>query len=754
MYDDPGKLPSGVTQDQWLSYDTNDGDLLKTWLTRLYMLPNEVENYKNGKETDWYSKVFRQGLQQDYNLSMSGKKDEISYYWSLGYTENESLIYGDRFSTIRSRVNLDAIITKFLSVGLNTQFAYRDESAIAAGWESVVSASPWGDMYNEDGSYRRWPMDGSNSTSNPFYERSHIDRDKNYNTLNTNLYAKVTLPLNITFQTTFAPRFQYYNYMNHQKTTHAEWVNVGGMVQRETEKVFQWQIDNLLKWNKTFGIHSFDVTLLQNAEKNQIWNTQANNERFSPNDILGFHNLKGGTNPTVNSVDEISTGGAYMARVFYSLMDKYMVTGTFRRDGYSAFGQMNPWANFASAAFAWRFTDEKFWVGELKSVLEHGKFRVSYGTNGNRDIGIYRALSDMNSSGKYWYADVSTGSIYQVSQLYASNMSNKDLKWENTAALNLGLDFTFRNQIIDGSIDVYHGSTTNLLMLRALPTIIGFTTVMSNMGEVQNRGFEITLNSNNIRNEKLSWRTSFNFSTNKNKILHLYGNMVDVVDTNGNVIGQKEADDTQNRWFIGRPINQIWELKPLGIWQIGEEENATKYGVRPGDFKVYDPDGNYRFENSDRQFLGQTDPKFRWNLRNDFTFLKDFNLSFMIYSYWGHQKQYNLPKYNGQYYDRVSSYVLPYWTPENPINTHSRLNSSSGSASYNIYWDDSFIRFDNISLAYTVPAQLSHKASIQNLKFFVTIRNVAVWAKKWEFWDPEYSGPTPRYYTFGLNMTL
>jgi TonB-linked SusC/RagA family outer membrane protein len=762
MYDDPRNLPSGVTQEQWLSYDSNDGDPVKTWFTRLYMQANELENYLNGKETDWYNAVFNPGLRQDYNVSLSGKKDEVSYFWSLGYADNESLIYGEQFSTYRSRLNLDADVTKFLSVGVNTQFAYRDESnlhwddhpRVTADWGAMLWASPWGDMYNEDGTYRRRPMGSENSSNNPFYEMSHVERDRTYTTLTTSMYAKIKLPFNITFQSTYSPRFLFHNYMNHQKSTHIDWAPQNGMVQREEEKIFQWQVDNLLKWNQTFGIHTFDVTLLQNAEKYLKWNTKANNSLFSPNDLLGFHNIKGGTNPSVDSNDEMNTGSAYMARVFYSLMDRYMITGTFRRDGYSAFGQAHPWANFGSGAIAWRFTDESFWNEKLKNVLEQGKIRVSYGTNGNRDIGMYSAISDLNTSGKYWYANAATGAIYQRSQMYVNRMQNSNLKWESTASLNVGLDFTFHKQIIDGSIEVYRSKTTNLLVERALPDILGFSNVWDNLGEVQNNGIELTLNTINIRKENLLWRTTLNFSRNVNKITHLYGNMEDVLDENGNVIGQKEADDVKNKWFIGKPINVVWELEPQGVWQIGQEEEAQKYGVLPGDFRIYDPNGDYKFEDSDKQFLGQKDPKFRWTLRNDLTIMKNFNFSFMLYSYWGQLKEYNRPKNNDGFKDRSTDYVLPYWTPENPINTHARMYSSNGSANYAMYWDNSFIRLDNISLAYTVPAKLTQKASIQNLKFLFTIRNVAVWAKDWEFWDPENNGPTPRYFTFGLNMTL
>jgi hypothetical protein len=233
--------------------------------------------------------------------------------------------------------------------------------------------------------------------------------------------------------------------------------------------------------------------------------------------------------------------------------------------------------------------------------------------------------------------------------------------------------------------------------------------------------------------------------------------MVDVVDKEGNVIGRKEADDPANSWFIGKPVNVVWELKPKGVWQIGEEEEAKKYGAIPGDFKIEKRDGpvngSYALTNDDKEFLGQTDPKFRWNLRNDINFLKNFNLSFMIYSLWGHKKQYNFPKNTRTSMQRRSDYVIPYWTPDNPINTHARLFSRDP-AVFNIFWDNSFIRLDNISLSYNVPAQLSQKAAIKSIKLLVTIRNVAVWAPKWEFWDPQSNSPTPRTYTFGLSMSL
>ena len=164
-----------------------------------------------------------------------------------------------------------------------------------------------------------------------------------------------------------------------------------------------------------------------------------------------------------------------------------------------------------------------------------------------------------------------------------------------------------------------------------------------------------------------------------------------------------EKDDVSNRWFIGKDISAIWDLKVIGVWQENEAAEAAKYGVRPGDFKLEDVNGDGTFSDADRQFLGSDNPSFQWTLRNEFTLFRNFDFSFMIYSIWGHKRAFNQAKNNSGFLDRQNSYKFAYWTPENPSNEYARLFSSNGSAGFSVYREPSFIRLSTVSLGYTIP---------------------------------------------------
>ncbi len=759
MYTDPRKL-QGISQLDWYNYDQKtpvssftEEELLSAWLIRLELKQPEIDNFLNNKITNWPSLVFQTGLQQDYQASISNRtQDGSSYYWSLGYSDREGIITGNKFQTFRSRLNLESKISDWLRVGLNAGFSSRNEGFLQADWGQMVNISPYGSNNIGDPEYSmfhwRYPTDDVTPV-NPFFDNLYRDRKDVYTTLNGNMYAIVDLPFNIEYQVNFIPYLEFREYYNHESTKHFEWATNGGRAERTTHKRYNWQVDNILRFSQRFAQdHNVEATFLFNAEKGQYWSQKMTATQFSPSDVLGYHRMQAGTVPLNESNDTYRTGDALMGRLFYSYKDRYMLTTTVRRDGYSAFGQKNPRATFPSVALGWIFTAEDF-AEPILDWFDYGKLRFSWGENGNRDIGQYEALSDM-TSGPHPYID-QTGNVYITSQMYVNRMSNSELKWERKASYNAGLDFSFLNNRLSGSIDGYIANTFDLLVDRVLPEISGFNSVAANLGQLQTKGFEVTLNAGIIERQNFSWNANANFFLNRREIITLYGDMVDVLDDEGNVIGQKEADDIQNQWFIGRDPDQIWNYEHIGVWQVEEAEQAAVYGLQPGDFKYKDQNEDGVMTNADRIFMGYSTPRFNWNLRNEFIFNKNLSLSFLMYSHWGQYGSFNRASNSSGFKDRVSEYVQPYWTPENRINNYARIGSKNDGS---VYREKSFIRLDNVTLSYRVPRNLLERISVQDMTLSLSARNVAVFSPHWDFWDPENSNPAPRSINASVNFTL
>lgn len=759
-FSDPNNLPAGVTLEDWISYRPTTGNYTYDWLVRLGLFEPELDNYFAGRTFDWYDETYQKAFRQDYNVNISGKKDKVSYYWSLGYLNNEGIVIGDKYKSYRSRLKLDFDVTSWLSAGVNVQYSYRDQGAIPRSVNQIWANTPYSTPTDLDGNPMLYPTGIDNASSiNSAYNDSFIDRSAIRNSFTGSMYAKIKLPFGISYQVNFSPRLLLYNYRNHRSSQHPVWKSFGGDAERRSEMSYNWQVDNLIRWEHTFAQkHQVEVTLLQNAEENQSWQEIQTTQQFAPSDILGYHRMQAGTVPAISSNDTRNTGDALMGRLFYSFDKKYMLTASVRRDGYSAFGVSNPHATFPSVALGWVFSEEPFFKFP---AMDFGKLRVSWGQNGNRDIGMYAALAEMKTD-QYIYQTLN-GNIDLSNSVYVSTMANKDLKWETTSSFNFGLDFGFLDSRISGNIDVYKMVTSDLLINRSLTETIGFGEVMANLGEVQNTGFELSLRTLNIDAKNFQWNTTFNFSLNRNKVNHLYGDYENVLDDNGNVIGRKEMDDIKNEWFIGKDISSIWTYNVIGVWQENEAEQAAEYGLRPGDMKIKDVDGNKIYDNNDKEFIGYKTPRFRWTLRNEFTLFKNWNLSFMLYSYWGHKAPYQRAKhFEAGTLTKTNYFKIPYWTAENPTNEYARLYSDDKNIGANFYRSLSFIRLDNISIGYTVPKSFLNKFKIEGMNIYGTIKNVGCWAPDWEYYDPEaYNADSPntvsstnRTYTLGVNVTF
>ena len=768
----------GISQEQWASNGPKTSQagesLLSLYARRMGFDADAaivMENFLAGRTYDWEDAVFRNGFNQDYNASISGATDRINYYMGFGYLNNQGAIQGDNYHTYRANMKLNAKITDWLEVGGNVNFQDRSDISqkVPLGsnyWDdNQLRESPYASRYDADGNEMQYPRTGNptNGGYNYHFQQQYIDLDKGYTVLNTIFNAKVTLPYGFTYQFNIAPRFQWFydRYWMSAELPDSKAADRGS--NRNTSKTFNWNLNNTLTWDRTFNdLHHFTVTLVQEAEENRYWYDEIHARNITPTDVLGFHYIEGANKEqsSFRTNDTHYTAAAYLGRLFYGFMDRYMLTATVRRDGYSAFGQNNPWANFWSLGASWVLSEEKF--AQNWNWLDMAKLRLSYGTNGNRSLSdTYLALSNLANGGLYAYYKYGSTSQEVLNALQVSRLGNPNLEWEKTSSWNFGVDFSFINRRISGSLDIYHKRTHDMIMAQRLPNFTGFSSITTNLGEVTNTGFELTLNTRNIDTENFKWNTSLGFSYNKNKIKHLYYEY----DEDG-----KEMDDTSNGWFIGKPIGEIWYWETDGIWQANEAEQAALVNQKPGDPKVvnvYTEDDKILddgtrvpvYNDKDRTYQGTTQPPVYWSMRNDFTFFKNFTFSFSMYSYMGHKSRagywLNGDNSGSMFTQTCNTFKKEYWTPDNPTNDYGRLNAvgPSGVTGIEKVYNRSFVRLDNITLGYTLPVELTSKIGVQRVHLTAGINNVFT-IDSWEYGDPETGGFANRQFHFGLNVTL
>ncbi len=733
------------------------------------------DNYLAGKTYDWYNSTFRTGFNQDYNANISGATERVNYYLSFGYMNNEGAVQGNEYRAFRSNLKLNAKITDWLEVGANINFQDRSDGDIQVSlgsnyWDAnMLRNSPYASMYTEDGGYQQYPMTGSvtNGGYNYFFDRQYYDLSKGYTTLNTIFNAKIKMPFGFSYQFNIAPRYQFFydRYFMSADLPGSSASSRG--VNRENVKRYDWNLNNTIVWDRTFSeLHHFTVTLVQEAEEHRSWQDRIYARNLDPTDALGYHYIASANmqQSEIYNYDSHSTASSYLGRLFYSFNDRYMFTGSFRRDGYSGFGSNNPWANFGSIGLGWNFSNEKFMEG-TSEWLDNGKLRASWGTNGNRDFGsVYTTLANLGLSGSSMvYFKNGTSTV--VNPLYMDRLASPNLEWEKTQSYNIGLDFAVLGNRLSGSIDYYFKKTKDLIMDQRLPSFTGFSLITTNLGEVQNKGVEISLSSTNIKEKDFTWNTSAGFSINKNRINHIYYDY----DENG-----KEKDDTSNSWYIGKPMGEIWYYETDGIWQNNPADIAAAalVGQKPGDVKVknnYTEDDKIledgtrvpQYNDKDKTYQGTTQPPIYWTLRNDFTFLKDFTFSFSIYSYMGHKSRagYWLNQDNGGSVITNACNIpeKEYWTPDNPTNKYARLNAvgpNTGLAGgVDKVYNRNFARLSDISLGYNLPKKLVNRFSIDKVRLTASCKNVCTFSN-WEYADPETGGLATRTFNFGINVTL
>ena len=523
----------------------------------------EIANYNAGKSVDWLKEVTQQGIMQDHNLSVSGGTKDMKYYVSGDYLKQEGAVKGYQYHRATVRANLDVNITDFLSVGTSFFFTNNNFDGGRANFYLAAAMSPYGTLYDANGKYEKYPMRPELLYKNPLLGL-YTDRIDRNNNLNGNAFAEVKfsgvlkgLKYRLNAGTNYiTTRYGYYE--------GRDFDNQLGYANVSSSETNSWVLENILTYNKDFGVHHLDFTGVYSAQQRAYFTSSASATGFI-NDELSFQNLGAGATQTSSSYRDKYNIASQMGRINYSYNSKYLFTVTARRDGSSVMGaNTSKYGLFPSVALGWNISRENF-MNKIE-FINNLKIRASYGVTGNEAISVYQTITT-DASVRYPFTGV--GNI----GVLASNLGNANLHWESSKTFNVGIDFTILKNRINGTVDWYETNTVDILLRRSLPIITGYSFVWDNLGKTQNRGIEVTINSDNAVTDHFKWSSSANFSANKNKLVELYGD---------------GKDDLGNRWYLGHPISIIYDYKMVGVWQAGEDASNWDPGVAPGSLKFAD----------------------------------------------------------------------------------------------------------------------------------------------------------------------
>jgi len=682
--------------------------------------PVELEGIALGRTTDYVGALLRTGVIQNYQVGVQGGSERTTFFISGNYFNETGVVKNQDFSRYTFRVNLDHKITEKITIGTSTLLVNslrNGENFNPIG--GAMAENPLGKPFDDDGNLIFLPTNDGLRT-NPFAEivpGAQLDEVSRYRMFNS-IYATIQLHKNLSFRTNFGPDFSFQRagrFTGSQTNARRGAPPTGSIAERWD---FNYTLENILTYNKTFNEnHRLNVTGLQAIQQDRSERTNIS--------VLGipaasqlYHRLGDASQITGANTDLIEWALlSYMGRINYGYKEKYLLTATLRADGSSRFGANTKWGYFPSVAFAWNITNESFMAN---SNIDLMKLRISYGSIGNQGIDPYQTQPLL---GRTVYAFGTTPAF----GFRPNTIGNPDLRWESSATFNVGLDFGLIKGRLSGSMEFYDTRTSSLLAPQPLPNSTGFGGFTTNIGETQNTGFELTLNSINIDKANFRWSTDVIFNTNREQIISL---------ANGRV------DDIAAGRFIGQPITVFYDLKKVGIWQTEEADVAQSFGDRPGEIKIEDFNGDGVINANDRQILGSAVPDFILGVTNRFNY-KAFDFSFFIFARVGQMLRSDFHSANNSLFGRYNNLAIDYWTPNNPTNDFPRPNQNQEFPKYNssmTYFDGSFVKVRNINFGYTLPTPLANKLKMQSLRIYSSIQQPFIFAEyrsRYKGIDPE-----------------
>lgn len=711
------------------------------------MTTSEQEVYDSGKWVDWMDLVTRNGHSQEHNLSLSGGFQKTTYYIAGSILDVQGIQINDDYKRITNRINFDTKINDWLTLGSRTQLSFDDESGKSPD-SSPTRMNPLTRAYDDNGKLTIYPWPEDIYFANPLECTLWDDNDKSYQVM-TNYYGIINFPFikGLSYRLNSGIRVKLHDEATYKRRDGKEGFEKRGESITDRTLWNSTVIENILSYNKDFGKHNVFATALYSFEENKSTG-QGETAKGFPNDFLSWYSAAQAEASVPSYSFNESVLISQMIRLNYTYDSRYLLTLTGRRDGYSGFGAKTKWGIFPSVALGWNLANEEFFP--LKGLFNELKIRASLGLNGNQAVGAYETITRLSS------ADWITNKVVVPGYL-PSTIGMDDLGWESSRTLNLGLDFGILKSRITGDLNIYKTNTTDLLLDRTISAVHGITSVTQNIGETENKGIELTVNSKNIVTPSFTWSMSGNMAIVKNKILSLYG----LMDADG-----KEVDDIANKWFIGHPIQVNYNYTIDGVWQLDEADEAASWGSQPGFVKFKDVNGDHLLNAEDRQFHGQIDPKLIWGLTNSFSY-KNFKLDVFIHGVHGVTKQNEYMMDDVYPFVRRNTIKKNWWTPENPTNDFymNKVNAflmagvsaedpeRTNDGKY--FEDASFVRIKDVSLSYDFPKNMIKKVGLDNLRLFVTGRNLFTFTK-WTGMDPELDDqrniPLQKEFVFGLNL--
>lgn len=696
--------------------------------------------------TDWSQETLQASPIQNYQVSVNGGDEERQLLTSASYFNHQGIVKGQDFSRFSGRLNFDWQLTPRLLLGTRSLFSYSIRNNGNNLYSAVRNISPLADIYDEEGNYTTTRPGGDPQLWNQFLNLDYAKREQKKYRFLSSYYLDIKLPYNVSYRsnigldiaTRHSPEF-YGEFSSDRSGVPARAVNEQG-----NNRMFLWE--NLLFFNQRIKEdHSFDFTLLQSVQQ-ETYELSGIEVKDLPYESQLWHNV--GTAETIQSVSSDYSRwrlASFMGRINYSFRDKYLLTLSTRYDGSSRLAPGHKWVLFPSGALAWRISEEPFLQG--KKGLSDLKFRFGYGVTGNTSIDPYKTQGRLEPA-RYSYDREGSLAFFQ------HEMPNSSLSWEKTAQWNLGIDFSFFDGRIGGVLDLYKQKTTDLLMERQLPIVSGFSSVMTNIGEITNQGVEVSIHTTNIDHRYFTWMTDVIFTTNRERIIRLY---------NGN------ESDEGNKWFIGRPVDVFYDYKADGIWQLEDKEELDKWNgqFKSGDVKVIDRNKDYKITSEDRFILGQMEPKFTLSMSHYLSY-RNIDFNFFVYGAFGQMKNFDR---NWSLNGRYNGAKVNYWRITgtdghgNPVSNESneapRPNIDYENPNYisSLYYlNSSFLRIGQVTLGYSLPAAWTRKwVGIDRLRLYTSVQNLHVFTK-YPGTDPEtganFNEPRPRSLVFGVNISF